>query len=1022
MTIERNEMTLDSLPAPGVARASSRAWLRPAVLVALLGLWCLVLGSSTARADFGIEPGSFSVVASNSADPANDWEANPADPATQAGAHPFITTVGFGFNVQPTPNSVGQPIPYEDPKDTKVLLPSGMVGDPTAATVCAERDLEHVGACPSSTQVGTVEIKGTQLFVVATFQVPLFNVAPEPGKPGELGFSFGGIITHISANAKGSDGYRLESESVDLSQILSLYGIHINIWGVPGDPRHDAQRTENCNIPLGGGCVGGNVAFSGQVLPYFSLPTECGASPTSKLSVDSWQQPGRFLDYSAEMPPMTGCDKVAFDPTISVQPKTPRAAGPSGFAIDINVPQSDNPDGLATAHVKDVDMTLPQGVAVSPAAASGLGACTDAQAGVGNDDPVACPDSAKIGTVRIDTPVLADPLNGSLYLGTQQSDDPQSGKMFRMFLVASGSGVTVKLPGAVKVDPVTGQLTTSFVNNPQMPFDKLSLDLFGGPGAALVNPQVCGTATTSATLTSWSGKTATVSDDATFDCVPGLGTFAPAFAAGTLNPVAGATSPFTMQVDKPDVQSDLNGVTLSLPKGLLGKLKNNIGTQIGTAKVASGAGPNPFWLSGPVVLEGPYDDAPFSLRVTIPAIAGPFNLGDVVVRQKIYVDPVDAHVTVVSDPLPTIVKGVPVRLQKLVVDIDKPDFMTNPTSCAPTAIGGTLGAATGQSEAVSSRFQVGDCASLPLKPKLSLALSGKGQTTDGKHPAVTATLTQPAGQSNIKKVAVTLPLSLALDPDNAESDSLCEFTVGQKTIPECPASSIVGTATATTPVLDQPLTGPVYFVKNVRIDAKSGRQIKTLPTLAIPLRGQGVTLVLRASSAVVDDHLVTTVDNIPDASVSDFKLNINGGPKGILVVSDADICKGTQVADQAIVGQTGKTADDKITMSTPCGLAVVASTHTPTSLKLTVGGIGAGKLSVSGKGITKTSRTITTATTATLQPKLTKANRTSLAHHRNVKVRVTVAFTPKGAKKAQVVHKTLTIHGAKAPKHTKKKK
>jgi hypothetical protein len=1021
MTIERNEMTVELLSASGVTRASSQARLRLVVLAALLGLWCLVLGSPSARADFGVKPGSFNVVASNSADPANDWEANPNDPATQAGEHPFITTVSFGFNVKPTPNIFGQPIPYEDPKDTKVLLPAGMVGNPTAADVCVERDLEHAGACPSSTQVGTVEIAATQLSVVAHFRVPLFNVTPEPGKPGELAFAFLGIVTHVSVSAKGSNGYRLESESVDLTQYVSLYDVHINIWGVPGDPRHDAQRMQVCNIPLGGGCTGGNVAFSGQVLPYFSLPTQCGAPLTSKLSVDSWQQPGRYLDYSVDMPPMTGCDRLAFEPTVTVRPKTPRAAGPSGFTIDLNVPQSDNPDGLAAAHVKDVDMTLPKGVAISPSAANGLGACTDAQVGVGNDDPVACPDSAKIGTVRVDTPVLEEPLTGSLYLGTQQSDDPQSGRMFRMFLVASGSGVTIKLPGAVKADPVTGQLSTSFANNPQMPFNKLRLELFGGPGAALVNPQVCGTGTTTATFTSYSGKTVTASDDATFDCVPGLGSFAPAFAAGTLNPVAGATSPFTLQIDKPDVQSDLNGVSVTLPPGLIGKIKNNLGTRIGTAKIASGAGPNPLWLSGPAVLEGPYGDAPFSMRVTIPAVAGPYNLGDVVVRQKIYVDPVDAHITVVSDPLPTVVKGVPVRMQKLIVDIDRPGFMTNPTNCTPTTIGATLGSPTGQSAAVSSRFQVGDCASLPLKPKLKLGLSGRGQTKDGAHPSLTATLDQAPGQSNLKKVAVTLPLSMALDPENSQSDSLCEFSVGQKTIPDCPASSIIGRATATTPLLDQPLSGPIYFVKNIRIDRKSGRQIKTLPTLVIPLRGQGVTLVLRATTAVVGERLVTTFDRIPDAAVSNFKLNINGGRKGILVVSGADLCKSTQVADQAIVGQSGKTADGKITVSTPCRVGVVGSSHTSTRLKLTVGGVGAGKVSVSGKGIVKTSRTLKNATTATLQPRLTKASRTALARHRNVKIKVRVAFTPKGAKKATVSHKTLIVHGAKAPKSGKKK-
>ncbi len=262
---------------------------------------------------------------------------------------------------------------------------------------------------------------------------------------------------------------------------------------------------------------------------------------------------------------------------------------------------------------------------------------------------------------------------------------------------------------------------------------------------------------------------------------------------------------------------------------------------------------------------------------------------------------------------------------------------------------------------------------------------------------------------------MTLPLSMALDPDNSTSDDLCEFTVGQATVPECPASSIIGTATAKTPLLDEPLTGPVYFVKNVRIDRKSGRQIKTLPALVTVLRGGGVTLVLRANSNVIDNKLVTTFDNIPDAPVSTFRLDIKGGKKGILVVSGADLCKGTQVADQEIDGQNGETADAKITMSTPCSLGVVGSSRSGKALNVAVGGVGAGRVVVSGAGLSAASRSIGSATTATLRPTLGASLRSTLARGRDVRVRVKVAFTPSG-EKAKVVSKMITIHGAKPAK------
>ncbi|MES1193027.1 MAG: hypothetical protein ABUM26_01795, partial [Solirubrobacterales bacterium] len=303
--------------------------------------------------------------------------------------------------------------------------------------------------------------------------------------------------------------------------------------------------------------------------------------------------------------------------------------------------------------------------------------------------------------------------------------------------------------------------------------------------------------------------------------------------------------------------------------------------------------------------------------------------------------------------------------------VDKAGFMVNPTSCRAQTIAATLGAADGQTAPVTNRFQVGDCASLGLNPSLALTLSGKGQTTDGKHPAVTAELTQQPGQSNLKKVRVALPLALALDPDNA--NGLCEFADGSKVTPTCPAASIVGSATAVTPILDEPLSGPVYFVKNVRKDPKSGREIRTLPKLVIPLTGQnGVKLTLTGTSDVEDDQLVTTFDNIPDAPVSSFKLNIIGGKGGILTVSDADICKATQVADQQVDGQNGKQADADVFIQTPsCPTKIISKTVTKTTVKLKIGGLGAGKVTVTGRGIKKTTKIINKSTVATITAKRT---------------------------------------------------
>ena len=597
----------------------------------------------------------------------------------------------------------------------------------------------------------------------------------------------------------------------------------------------------------------------------------------------------------------------------------------------------------------------------------------------------------------VKTPLLVDAIDGGVYLRTQASGDPESGDLFRLALVVRDPvrGILIKLPGNVRADAATGKLTASFLNNPQLPVESIKVSLKSGPRAPLATSSACGTSTINTHLVSWAGHDRVLPNQLGVTCTPGLGGFAPSISAGASNPVGGAFSPFAVGISKPDGNVAVTGLTMSMPTGLLAKLKGNLNTQVGSVTAYAGSGAHPYALPGKVFLEGQYGDAPFSLRAVVPAVAGPFDLGEVVVRQKIYVDPIDAHVTVVSDPLPTIVKGVPVRLQRLDVNVDKPGFMINPTSCDPKSIGGTLSSATGQSVPIGLRFQVGDCASLALKPSLALSLSGKGQTTDGKHPAISATLTQPEGQANLKKVRVALPLSLALDVDNA--NGLCEFVDGSKVTPTCPAASIVGRATAVTPILDEPLTGPVYFVKNVRKDAKSGRDIKTLPKLVIPLVGQnGVKLTLTGTSDVEDDQLVTTFDNIPDASVSSFKLDINGGKGGILAVSATDICKATQVAGQKIIGHNNKGANADVSIQTPaCPLKVISKKVGAKSVTLKVGGLGAGKVTVTGKGIKKTTKSIARSTVATITAKRTKGT----------PGKVMVSFDPAGPAKARKITK-----------------
>ncbi len=891
----------------------------------------------------------------------------------QAGAH---ADVRFRFSVPTTEASAGSglgPRPQEQIHRLKIDVPLGLVGNPTVTPKCTEEQLTALGnggiaQCPTASQVGVADVFGVG------FPYAVYNLEPPAGTPAMFGFNAFGVIVKLQAKVRPGDfGIVIDTGTVSQAQ-GGFYGSDVTLWGVPADPDHDQYRYDESPFPSY------PAKAQGRRAAFLTTSTSCpGTAETTTARLDGWDSIGSFTtqSFSSDMNGVpfvtTGCDRLPFDPSIDVTPTSRVADAPTGLNVDLTVPQSDAPDALATAHVKDVSVTLPEGTSISPSAAAGLAACTDAQIDLASDQVETCPRASKLGTVSVETPLLAEPLTGSVYVGSQQSDDPQSGKMFRLFITATNtvSGVRLKLEGGVKADPATGRLTATFANNPQLPFSVLHVRFDGGPNAALATSPACGAQSTATTMSSWSGKSVALQSPSQVDCRAGLGGFTPSLNAGVLTPVAGASSPFALTLSKPDGNAALNGLSMTLPTGLLARLKGNLNTQVGTVKAFAGPGVDPYMLPGQVFLEGQYGDAPFSLRAVVPAKAGPFDLGTVTVRQKIYVDPIDAHVTVVSDPLPTIVKGVPVRLQRLEVNVDKAGFMVNPTSCAAQTIAATLGAVDGQTAPVTNRFQVGDCASLALEPKLALSLSGKGQTTDGKHPAVTAELTQRPGQSNLKKVRVALPLSLALDPDNA--NGLCEFVDGSKVTPTCPQASIVGSATAVTPILDEPLTGPVYFVKNVRKDPKSGREIRTLPKLVIPLVGQnGVKLTLTGTSDVEDDQLVTTFDNIPDAPVSSFKLSIIGGKGGILTVSDADICKATQVAEQQVDGQNGKAADADVFIQTPsCPTKIISKTVTKTTVKLKIGGLGAGKVTVTGKGIKKTTRTISKSTVATITAKRT---------------------------------------------------
>jgi hypothetical protein len=970
----------------GVAHARHRSGYGT---LACLAIGCALLAglvsAAPARGEFGVSMFDGGTFGPPPAGTTNEFASGPA--YTQAGGHPYEAWTAFQVNRVLDSAQRFQP-DGGNFRNVRVDLPPGLVGNPTAVPQCPRTltmptSREEIAAspeefCPVSTVVGTAIIMiesapddddPDDLPEVEQNPAVVFNYEPQPGVAASFGFIYLDVTTFIEARLRADGEYAVSVEVRNASNAIRVLGARVALWGVPSDPSHDAQRCifldqadvfatpPRCDSTAPGTPVGPN-PFPGDLerKAFLTLPTACtppGVGLETGIHLDAWNPgiPAADASFVSHLPPgyegelepdpstwgppqgPTGCDRLPFDPSFSAQPDSSTPDSPTGLTVNLGFPQDglEDPEGLATAHLRDTTVTLPEGMTINPSGAGGLEACTDAQVGFNSVSPVACPEASKIADVTATTPVLEEQLTGAVYVGSQLSDDPASGDMFRIILVLENAerGIFVKLLGKVRADPNTGRLVTSFVGNPQLPVSSISLRFKDGPRAPLAMPPDCGTKTVEATMTSWAGHLVRRSDSFNITCTPDLGGFAPLFSAGTVSPVGGAFSPFVVRINRPDRQQYMRGLTIEMPPGLIGKLKDiplcpeaqaNAGTcgiesRIGTATVGAGPGTNPFFLEGSVSLTGGYKGAPFGLSTAVRAVAGPFDLGMVVVRQSIFVDPVDAHITVVSDPLPLIVKGVPVRLRSINVDVNRPGFTINPTSCGPKQIKATMISDRGAIHQTTQQFQVGDCQALPLRPRLRMRLTGRKQLRDKGHPGIRAVLTQRPGQANLKKVAVKLPLSLALDPERAQSDDLCEFEAGQRV--DCPRSSIIGRARAFTPVLNRPLTGPVYFVKNVRIHPRTGNPIRTLPTLLIPLKGE-VDIHLRAQSDTQRGKLVNTFSSVPDAPVSRFELALRGGRRGILIVN-GNPCRRNRTADVQMDGQNGKRADRGVKIRMPCG-------------------------------------------------------------------------------------------------------
>ncbi|MBB4661624.1 hypothetical protein [Conexibacter arvalis] len=869
------------------AVAGKEAWKRRWLLLAAATLLAITASAvPAAGAGFGITRFDGDVV--------NRDALGVVTAATQAGSHPDEVTAYIDFATR-SGALPGLVVPEEDAKDIRVDLPVGFVGNPQVVTKCREPELESVQIgtdCPRDSQVGVAHVITTS---TAPQTVPVFNMEPPPGVPGAFGFRIASVPIHLRAVVRSDGDYGLSILVPRLSQAAPILRTSLTFWGVPADPKNDADRgwvVDSGTRVVCADTSDPSCSTTSGLPPqaFLTNPMTCNGPVETRLSVTSWLGSSAHASFFTHLPAPDqetlvgpeGCDRVPFDARLTGTPVKARASSPSGFSFDLSVPQNGNPTGIAQGHLKKAVVRLPEGMSVNPSSASGLAACGDAQIGLGTLQMPSCPDGSKIGTLTIDTPLLSDPLTGAIYLR-----DPLPGNLFRLLLVAEGSGVLIKLPGTVTPDPVTGQLTATFDNNPQLPFSNLHLEFKDGPRAPLTLPPACGTHTIVSDLTSWSGKTTTssssfnVSRDGNGAPCPPRG-FNPTVVAGLANPVGGSSSAFSLTFARGDADQTLRDITVDMPEGLTGVIASadlcddaaaNAGTcgessRIGSTTTGAGTGENPFFLPGRVYITGPYKGAPFGMSIVVPAIAGPFNLGTVVVRAAIFVDRETAKLRVVSEPLPTILEGVPLLIRTVNVRIDKPGFMVAPTSCAPKSIAARVGSNEGASADRSVRFQVGSCASLPYKPKMTIRMGKRGRTKGRITAPLEVRLDMTPGQANNKSVAVTLPRNV-----NARLEVLNRYscTLEQFKSETCPKSNRLGTAVAVTPLLRDPLVGDVFFVRN---------PARRIPDVMVGLRGQVAFDLAGRVTIPRNLTLRTNFDLVPDVPITKFTLRFVAGRKG----------------------------------------------------------------------------------------------------------------------------------------------
>jgi hypothetical protein len=860
---------------------------------------------------------------------------------TQAGAHPDISA-------RLRLDKSGQP---EVARNITVNYPAGVFGNPGAIYKCRS-SLFVLNECSPGTQAGVIAIianyEGNPNFLLGT--APVYNMETvSEEESARLSFVVPTIDVPVTipVQVRSDSDLGLKLSINSISQTLALTQANMSIWGFPAAGSNDAERFPSgepgspagCPGELTPGCLAVPHPSAGIVVrPYLDNPSVCAGPLPVSLKVVTYQDPVPSEEVT-EYPATADCEKQRFDPVFNLGLTSDEADAPSGLDIQLRANQFLAGEAPSPSTLRSAFLTLPSGLSINPDAADGQTACSDAEARFRTLLPGNCPDNSKIGTLEVKTPALDNPLLGSLYIG-----EPLPGNQYRAFMIFDGEGVHAKLAADFLPDPVTGQVTMRVLDIPQVPFEEFDLHLFASDRGLVATPTRCGIYEASSRMIPWNATQARQVSSPNVSITAGPGgkscpglvrPFTPRLVAGTTIPTAGDFSSFILKLDRDDGDQFLGDLTFRMPPGFTGTLRGisycpesailaaagHLGrseqaspscpasSQIGTTNVAAGPGEHPFHAVGKMYLSGPFKGAPLSLAAVTPALAGPYDYGVVVVRVALHVDPLTAQVYAASDTVPSIIGGIPIRMRSIQVNIDRPNFTINPTNCSPMSVDSQGIGDQGTVTDFSSYFQVVNCARLPFKPKMTVKQIGRKGTHRTTNPQMQFDLTTRPGDANVKSLSVTLSSAFAIDQRHL--GNICSEK--ELTEKQCAGRTPIGKASTTTPLLDQPLSGPVYAVSG------SGG----LPKLAFILNGQ-VNLVPRAETKTISKggagRLQTTVPVVPDAPIGHFHLIVFGGKTGYLV-NTRDICMHIPVTQVAYTGQNGKTRSQNIKVRTTCSKA-----------------------------------------------------------------------------------------------------